>query len=110
MCFRRPPSNQPLVEFDFNISGPEKCLYWVIIPAGFGSCIIIEMVGKGLGQIFLDEVNKCLAESSFLDIWVSQGGFRLEELLICFVVLNPELALLGDFPREEPAISANGFI
>jgi hypothetical protein len=56
MSFRRPPSNQPLEEFDFNISGPEKCLYCVIVPAGFGGRTIIEIVGK-------DEVNRCLAES-----------------------------------------------
>jgi hypothetical protein len=110
MSFRRPPTDQALVEFDFNISGPEKCLYWVIVPAGFGGRIIIEMVGKGLGQIVLGEVNRCLEESWFLDIWVSQGGFRLEELLICFVMLNPELALLGGFPGEEPPIWADGFI
>jgi hypothetical protein len=63
MSFRRPPSDQALVEFDFNISGPEKCLYWVIVPAGFGGRIIIDMVGTGLGQIVLGEVNRCLAES-----------------------------------------------
>ena len=67
------------------------------------------MDGKGLGQIFLAEVKRCLAESWFLDIWEPPGGFRLEAFT-CFVMFKLELAPLGGFPGGGPRIWADGFI
>ena len=67
------------------------------------------MDGKGLGQIFLAEVKRCLAESWFLDIWEPPGGFRLEAFT-CFVMLKLELAPFGGFPGGGPRIWADGFI
>lgn len=109
MSFRRPPSDQPLEWSDLNPSSPEKCLYWIIVPAGFGSRTIIEIVGKGFGKIFLDEVNRSLLESCFLGIWFPAGGFRLE-LFTCFVMLKPDLAPSEGSRGEQPRIWADGFI
>jgi hypothetical protein len=62
-------------------------LPWMVVPAGFGGLIILEMLGKGFG---FNEVNKFLSES-LLNSPELLGGFWLEVPVVCFVMLSFEL-------------------
>ena len=115
MSFRITPSNPPLPRLNLNTSGPEKhkCLCWMLVPAGLAGLIIIAMVGKGLGHMFLEEVNKCLSDSlspPILDFWKFPGVFWWDGSGNCFVMFVLALPLEGSFAAEWERIWADGFI
>lgn len=72
----------------------------VLVPTGLAGLIVIAMVGKGFGHVFLDEVNRCLSESL-----EPQEVFWLgDELVTCFVMFMLELPLDGGFAEVVPRI------
>ena len=78
-----------------------------MVPAGLGCRIIMAMVDKGgLGHIFFDELNRCLSDSLFLDVW-TPGVFGFGDFIpwLVMLMLGPCGGLSGG-----PRIWADGFI
>lgn len=106
ISFRITPSNPTLWQFDLNPPGPlmHKCLYWVIVPTGFGARIIVMLANGVLGHTFLYVAKRCLSDSRFLDVWMSPLVFTWLEFVACFVMFMLELAPVEGFSEGGPRI------